>query len=138
MPLLCEVRVSRQIKRQEGAFQTVAYVNHQLESVEVASWNPLSAPNASYTDVLTILNNCPEHDQGLLFAYLSDIRPDPHYGIQVVYDGQEGSKAAYIAALVACGSKNKREDVGTAGHKIVHTEVKDIANPDGDHRAARR
>ena len=78
MPLLCQVRVSRQIKRKEGAFQTVAYVNHQLESVEVASWNPLSAPNASYTDVLTILNNCPEHDQGVLFAYLSDSQPDPH------------------------------------------------------------
>ena len=106
-------------------------MNHQLEAVEVVSWNPRSAPNASYTDVLTILNNCPEHDQGVLFAYLSDIQPDPHYGIQVVYDGQEGTKAAYIAALVACGTKNKREDVGTAGHKIVHNEVKDIANPEG-------
>ena len=37
----------------------------------------MPAPNAAYNDVLSILNNCPEHDQGTLFAFLADIHPDP-------------------------------------------------------------
>ena len=72
MPLLCHVRVSRSVRQ-----GVVAYVNHTVETVEPVSWATSSAPNAAYNDVLGILNNCPEHDQGILFAFLADIQPDP-------------------------------------------------------------
>ena len=77
MPLLCHARVSRSVRTKDGASQPVSYVNHTLESVEPVSWAALSAPNAAYTDVLAILNNCPEHDEGILFAFLAVIQPDP-------------------------------------------------------------
>ena len=81
--------------------------------------------------MLGIFNNCPEHDQGILFAFLADIHPDPYYGMRVVYDGQEGPKGFYIAALVACNSKCKTEKVGDDGYKVVTADVKDVANPNG-------
>ena len=131
MPLLCHARVSRSVRTKDGASQSVAYVHHTLETVEPVSWAALSAPNAAYTDVLAILNNCPEHDEGILFAFLADIQPDPYYGMRVVYDGQEGPKGLYLAALVACNSKSKTDKVGDDGYKVVTSDVKDVANPDG-------
>ena len=131
MPLLCHARVSRSVRTKDGASQSVAYVNHTLETVEPVSWAALSAPNAAYTDVLGILNNCPEHDEGILFAFLADIQPDPYYGMRVVYDGQEGPKGLYLAALVACNSKFKTDIVGDDGYKVVTSDVKDVANPEG-------
>ena len=106
-------------------------MNHTLESVEPVSWAALSAPNAAYTDVLAILNNCSEHDGGVLFAFLADIQPDPYYGMRLVYDGQEGSKSLYIAALVACDSKSKTEKISDDGFKVSTFNVKDVANPAG-------
>ena len=126
MPLLCHVRVSRSVRQ-----GVVAYVNHTVETVEPVSWAALSGPNAAYTDVLAILNNCPEHDEGILFAFLADIQPDPCYGMRVVYDGQEGPKGLYIAALVACNTKSKTDKLSDDGYKVVTSDVKDIANPDG-------
>ena len=131
LPLLCHARVSRSVRTKDGASQSVTYVNHTLETVEPVSWAALSAPNAAYTDVLGILNNCPEHDEGILFAFLADIQPDPYYGMRVVYDGQEGPKGLYLAALVACNSKSKTDKVGGDGYKVVTSDVKDVANPGG-------
>ena len=51
--------------------------------------------------------------------------------MRVVYDGQEGPKGLYLAALVACNSKSKTEKVGDGGYKVVTSDVKDVANPDG-------
>ena len=36
----------------------------------------------------------------MLFAFLADIQPDPYYGMRLIYDGQEGSRCLYVAALV--------------------------------------
>ena len=129
IPLLCHVRVSRTVRQSKDGALT--FVNHTLEGVEFVTWEPQSAPNAAYTDVLSILNNCPEHDQGILFAFLADIHPDPHYGLHLVYDGQEGPKGAYVAALVASTAPGRTEKISEDGYKIVTTDVKDIANPEG-------
>jgi len=131
MPLLCHARVSRRVRTQTFAFQPVTYVNYTLEAVEPVSWDLSSAPNAAYSNVLAILNTCPAHDEGLLFAFLADIQPDPYYGIRLIYDGQEGSRSLYVAALVACDSKSKTEKISEDGYKVLTSDVKDVANPDG-------
>ena len=95
------------------------------------SWDRKSAPNAAYTEVLGILNNCPEHDGGIPFADLADIQPDPHYGMRIVYDEQEESRGLYVAALVACASQSKTESIGDDGYTVVTVDVKDIAHHDG-------
>lgn len=141
MPLLCHARISRNVRgpaaegasqesTQGGASQPATYVNHNVEAVEPVSWDPLSAPNAAYNDVLSILNNCPPHDEGILFAYLEDIEPDPHYGFCIRYDGQVGARCLYAAALVASEGKGANDRVGE-GFRVVTAGVKDAANPKG-------
>ena len=140
IPLLCHVRISRTVRGVDGASQPVGssqsseviddskriYVNLTLEAVEPVSWEPLSAPNAAYTDVLTILNKCPSHDEGLVFACLADIQPDPYCGMNIVYDGSNGSKGVYAAALIACPNKSKTDPIGDNAYKVVTRNVKDI------------
>ena len=43
------------------------------------SWARESAPNQSYAGVLSILNTCPAHDEGICVAHLVDIKPDANY-----------------------------------------------------------
>ena len=131
MPLLSHVRVSRSVVTKEGTSESRRFVNHTVEKVEAVSWATESAPNAAYTDVLAILNNCPEHDQGMSFAFLGDIQPDPHYGMRVVYDGQDGPKGLYVGALVASYEKSKAVRLGEDGYMVTTADVKDIANPAG-------
>ena len=122
-PLLCQARVSRTIKD--------TFVNHTLEMVEPVSWHPSAAPNKAFCDVLAILNCCPPDDQGIHFAFLADVIPDPIYGFKLVYDGEDGPTALYVAALIASGTNSKTEQVGEHGFKVVTTDVKDVANPAG-------
>ena len=52
-PLLCHVRISRSTRENSGgAVQSAVYVNHVVEAIEIVAWNPESAPNISYEDVL--------------------------------------------------------------------------------------
>ena len=51
--------------------------------------------------------------------------------MRIVYDGQEGPRGLYVAALVASNSKSKTEQMSEHGYKVVTPAVKDIANPDG-------
>ena len=131
MPLLCQARVSRVLRVKDGATQPVTFVNHTLEMVEPVTWQPSSAPNAAFSDVLAILNNCPPHDEGIHFAFLADVQPDPHYGMRLVFDGEEGPRGLYVAALIASNNKSKTERVGDGGYKVVTSDVKDLANPEG-------
>ena len=145
-PLLCHARISRTKREAEakgGASQPVGtggasqpagkiYVNHTLEEVEPVSWNPSSAPNAAYTDVLAILNNCPPNDEGIVFAYLADVQPDPFCGMHISFDDAPGPKGIYAAVLVACDKKSKTIGIGDDGYKVVTASVKDIANPAGN------
>ena len=132
MPLLCHARVSRQARRvdasQLGTFRMSPYVNHTLETIEPVSWRQLSAPNASYEAVLNILNKCPEHEQGILFAFLKDIGPDPIYGFRLEYKGEGGAsqpvrygpKGVFVAALVASECKSKKRKNRGRGIQSCH------------------
>ena len=131
MPLLCQARVSRVLRGTDSATQPAKFVNHTLEMVEPVSWQPSSAPNAAFSYVLAILNNCPPHDEGIHFAFLADVQPDPHYGMRLVYDGEEGPRGLYVATLIASNSKSKTDRVGEEGYKVVTSGVKDVANPAG-------
>ena len=131
MPLLCHARISRTIRDSDGASQPVQFVNHILEMVEPVTWDAMSAPNASFSDVLAILKHCPAHDEGIHFAFLADIQPDPYYGMRIVYDDCEGPRGLYVAALVASNNKSKTEHVSDAGYNVVTTAINDIANPAG-------
>ena len=142
-PLLCHARISRTKREAEakgGASQPVGtgsasgkiYVNHTLEAVEPVSWDPSSAPNAAYSDVLAILNNCPPNDEGIVFAYLADVQPDPFCGMHISFDDAPGPKGIYAAVLVACDTKSKTLSIGDNGYKVVTASAKDIANPAGN------
>ena len=135
MPLFCHARLTRTLRAntagasQPSGSQGASFVNAVIEDIEPVSWDPASAPNAACNDVLHILNNCPRHDDGLLFAYLEDIRPDPYYGFQVVHAGKESVKAKYVAALVASPNRSIPEDVGS-GYKVTSSGIIDFVNPD--------
>ena len=68
---------------------------HTLEQVEAVSWDPKSAPNAAYSDVIGISTNSPQHDEGILFAFLVDIETDPHYGFRLRDDGRGVANSLY-------------------------------------------
>ena len=127
-PLLCHARVCRFIRKEEQK----TYVNHQLERLEPVSWDPLSAPNATYTDVLTILNNCPPNEDGIVFACLEDLHTDPFSGWRTSFDGSPGPKGVLAAVLVASNRRSERNAIGENGYKVVTVGVKDMANPTGN------
>ena len=142
-PLLCHARISRTKREAEakdcasqpvgtGSASRKIYVNHTLEAVEPVSWDPSSAPNAAYSDVLAILNNCPPNDEGIVFAYLADVQPDPFCGMHISFDDAPGPKGIYAAVLVACNTKSKTHPIGDNGYKVVTASAKDIANPAGN------
>ena len=51
--------------------------------------------------------------------------------MRVVYDGVEGPRGLYVAALIASNKVSKPEQLNEDGYKVVTTGVKDIANPAG-------
>ena len=156
MPLLCHARVSRSIRPvsedrsthymsrgasdlTQGEYSSSkrsltsesfrsGYVNYTVEEVEPVSWDLASKPNASYNQVLDVLNHCPPHSEGIAFVFLADVEPDPHYGFRIMYDDLEGMKCTYFAALIGCDTKSATEQFGI-GFKVVTSKVKDIANP---------
>ena len=69
---------------------------------------------------------------GIHFASLADVRPDPYYGIRIVYDDCEGPRGICVAALVAGTTRSTTEQVSDDGFAVVTANVKDIANGGGD------
>ena len=133
LPLLSHVRITRTYKEAtSGAIS--AYVNHTVASVEPMHWSPTAAPNAAYREILSVLNHCPPHEEGLAFAFLDDIHPDPYYGFCIKYDGQAGPLCTYVAALLSSEQKSITSTVGE-GFKVTTTDVKDVAHPNA-HGAA--
>ena len=112
------------------------YVSQVIEDVEVATWNPTSAPNASYNKILDLLNCCPQHDGAIIFANLGDVFPDPHYGFEVRFRGTEPlltTKGKAVAALIRSEQKSDRPLAAGEGFKVVTQNVKDAVdstNPD--------
>ena len=59
--------------------QSSLYVNHTIQEIGVVDWTASVSPNASYATVISLLNNFPRHDEGIVFSFLSDVEADPHY-----------------------------------------------------------
>lgn len=95
-----------------------------------------SLPNQACNVVLNALNKCPRHEEGLVFAYLSDIKPDPYYGFQVFYNEVESVKAKYVAALVASPNNSQPPVNVGSGYKVTTAKIIDLANPDTDQPGA--
>ena len=132
LPLLCHVRITRTYKEVSGgASQPTKYVNHTVASVTPMHWSPIAAPNNAYRDVLSVLNLCPPHEEGLAFAFLDDICPDPYYGFSIDYDGKPGRLCIYVAALLTSEQKSVTSTVGQ-GFKVTTTDVKDVAHPNAN------
>ena len=127
MPLLCHARVSRNVRHSEAG---TVFVNHTVEDVEPVSWAVTSAPNAAYNDLIKLLNMCPAHNEGIVFAYLGDIEADPHYGFKVAYDGVHSPRSAFVVSLVASTAKSTTTNVG-GGFQVTTPAVNDHANPAG-------
>ena len=123
-PLLCHTRLSRAVREVDSA----VYVNHTLEEVLPVSWSLTEAPNAAYLSLLQIVNMCPAHDESILFAFLSDIQENHHYGFEVIYDGHPASKCTYVLALIASASRSTTANVGE-GYQVSTSSVQDFANP---------
>ena len=129
LPLLCHVRITRTCREVPGgAFQPTTYVNHTVASVEAMQWVPTAAPNTAYREVLSVLNHCPPHEEGIAFAFLQDILSDPYYGFCLSYDGKPGPLCTYVVALLSSEQKSVTNTVGE-GFKVTTTEVKDVAHP---------
>jgi len=77
---------------------------------------------------MNILNSCPRHEEGIIFAYLEDIRADPYYGFKVVYDTAEAEKSKYVVAIISSQRKSKLDTFGT-GYKVTTSAVTDFASP---------
>ena len=102
-----------------------------METIEPVSWDPVSAPSASYTGIIAILNNCPPNDEGIAFACLEDLQPDPFCAMRISYGDSPGPSAVLAAVLVASNRKSKTAPIGDDGYKVVTVGVKDMANAAG-------
>ena len=84
------------------------------------------APNASFEGLLGILNYLPAHEDAIQFCYLKDLKPDPHYGFCIEYDGQPGPRATYAVVMVESLQATTTHAFG-AGFKAVTAGIRDVA-----------
>ena len=152
-PLLCNMRVSRTISSgasgssgayslgilgSSGASQpsTKTFVNTTIQEAKPVDWSNNMVPNAAYQDVLSLLNVLPRNEEGLVFAFLSDIEPDPHTGFQVVFSNGNIAKGAAVAVLIASSKKSKPPFPLGSGFQVCAENVCDIACPEADAKKA--
>ena len=90
------------------------------------------APNAAYENVLAELNDLPRNEEGLVFAFLSDIETDPHTGFRLTFSNGNIVKGAAVAVLIASNKKSKPPEAIGEGFKICVPDVCDVANPVAD------
>ena len=155
-PLICNIRVSR--RTATGAVLTTSqmwnhrcdnpgkssaaitrqwtpdgktFVNHIVEHAKEVDWHKNLQPNGTYNQVLKILNGLPRNEEGLVFAFLSDIEPDPHTGFRCHFkDTGHIVKGAAVAVLIANHNKPKPPEALGEGYKVLVTDLEDVANPD--------
>ena len=144
-PLLCNLRVSRGTATSaagSGASQpgatadTRTFVNHVIQEAMPIDWHSKTAPNAAYEPVLAVLNALPGNEEGLLFAFLADIEPDPYTGFRVTSTTGTISKGAAVAVLIASRKKNNPPEPLGTGFKVCAPDVCDAANVDAVHTGA--
>jgi hypothetical protein len=125
-PLFVHARLTRSVKKGSGQNAGKDFVSNTLQEVTSVSWTKSEAPNASFKSLLTILNNMPTHEEAIQFCYLKDLKPDPHYGFSVEYDGQPGPRAAYAVVLVECLQATTTQPFGD-GFKAETKGIRDVA-----------
>ena len=130
-PLLCDMRVSRSVSTgQSGASQPGTFVNTVIQDAVPVNWNNRMEPNAAYENVLAMLNDLPRNEEGLNFAFLSDIEADPHSGFRLTFSNDNIVKGAAVAVLIASSKKSKTPEPLGTGFKICAADVCDVASPD--------
>lgn len=125
-PLFVHARLTRSVRQGSGQHAGKDFVSNTLQDVTPVSWTKAEAPNASFHSLLTILNNLPAHQEAIQFCYLKDLKPDPHYGFSIEYDGQPGQKAAYAVVLVESLQATTTEAFGE-GFKAETKGIRDVA-----------
>jgi hypothetical protein len=141
-PLLSNMRVSRSVSTgnsvdrsgasQSGASQPGNFVNTVIQDAVPVNWNNKMEPNAAYENVLGMLNDLPRNEEGLNFAFLSDIGADPHKGFRLTFSNDNIVKGAAVAVLIASSKKSKTPEPLGAGFKICAPDVCDVARPDAE------
>ena len=125
-PLFVHARLTRSVKQGSGQNAGKDFVANTLQEVANVSWTKAEAPNASFNSLLNILNNLPAHDEAIQFCYLKDLKPDPHYGFSIEYDGQPGPRAAYAVVLVESLQATTTQAFGD-GFKAETKGIRDVA-----------
>ena len=87
-PLFVHARITRSVKQGSGHNAGKEFVSNTLQEVANVCWTEKEAPNASFQELLNILNNLPSNEESIQFCFLKDLVPDPHYGFSIDYDGQ--------------------------------------------------
>jgi len=132
-PLLCNMRVSRQVSPgQSGASQPGTFVNTVIQDAQTVNWSNKMEPNAAYENVLAMLNDLPRNEEGLNFAFLSDIEADPHSGFRLTFSNDNIVKGAAVAVLIASSKKSKPPQPFGTGFKVCAPDVCDVASPDAE------
>ena len=125
-PLFVHARLTRSVRQGSGQNAGKEFVSNTLQEVANVSWTKSEAPNASFYSLLTILNNLPAHEEAIQFCYLKDLKPDPHYGFSIEYDGQPGPRAAYAVVMVESLQATTTQPFGD-GFKAETKGIRDVA-----------
>ena len=135
-PLLCNVCISRSLKdapSRAGASQpsqSSLYVNHTIQEIGVVDWTASVSPNASYDTVISLLNNFPRNDEGIVFSFLSDVEADPHYGFHAGFPNGNIVKGKAAVVLISSAHKSNMPVSISDGFQITTEDVKDAPNLD--------
>ena len=125
-PLFVHARLTRSVRQGSGENAGKDFFSNTLQEVANVSWAKSETPNASFNSLLTILNNLPAHEEAIQFCYLKDLKPDPHYGFSIEYDGQPGPRAAYAVVLVESLQATTTQAFGD-GFKAETKGIRDVA-----------
>lgn len=106
-------------------------VSHVLEECQPITWLSSERPNASFSTVLSVLNNLPPHDECLRFACLADLKPDPNYGLKITYGEAEQGCAGCAVVLIESTRASNTTACGD-GFKVVTEGVRDAAKEDSN------
>ena len=140
-PAFANCRILRRIRRVAAKEGGDAPDRFFVNTTVVAA-SPLQiahAPNTSYNVILEILKQCPESQDAMLAAHLSEIRACPFYGMRVEYASETEGGASQPArncqlAVALVRTTQKSHCVSTASGFLVSTAgVRDVfASEDSD------
>eukprot|EP00974_Lingulodinium_polyedra_P002036 191741-Lingulodinium_polyedra.AAC.1 len=127
-PPFANCRIMRRVRRvaaeEGGDAAGRVFVNTTV--VAAAPLQMSQAPNTSYNIILEILKQCPESQDAMLAAHLSEIRACPFYGMRVEYAPEAEGGASQPArncqlAVALVRTTQKSRCVSTASGFLVST-----------------